>query len=297
MVWIIRFWLPVVLFTAMTLVTGEVRAQKDGPPETVVKLVNEMKLGVQAYGGVQHLDQTVLPLQNRNLEYLRKSVSGELPYTMPYYGVGIGLRLKKARIAFTYRIGNGVQPKQWIRFEDGADAIPYRLDYDHWSIRAEYFVFDWIGAGIAFRNQKVRFDQVVGVRINGKTVSSTLFSGRAEQNVFSAYLPLQKTVGKVRLFGRAATSVAGNARDFYSADFVRYQSPDFPDRPTPGAPNKQTRFKTTDEPVALQHVRLGGATPVWGLIVRVSTGVKRLNVPERATTWSYDVQLEVGLPF
>lgn len=131
-------------------------AQNTDPPEAVkevIEVVNDVKLGIEGVGGVQYRSKEVLPLKNRPFRYLQRPVSGDLPFVMPYYGVGLSLRYRGAEVAFRYEDGSGVQSRHWVTFRDGAKAVPFTPDYRAWSLRARSFFLDWVGVGEAIREE------------------------------------------------------------------------------------------------------------------------------------------------
>lgn len=272
-------------------------AQNTGPPKGVVDVINEVELGMQVHGGVQYRNQTAIPFRERTLNYLQRPVSGDMSFTMPYYGVGVALRARGATLTFTYQFGDGVQSGHWIQFRGGGTAIPFKPDFKDWSIRAAYFVTDWIGLGLIYRDQSVDLRQSFDSRINGEIVRSVLFNANSDQGRVTGYIPIQRQWGSVRFFGRFGASIFGVADEYYGASFIMYQSPDNPGRVTVQDPDGPVGFEKTGSSLNTQFGRVGTEVPVWQTTLRASVGVERLAVPDWTRTWSYDVHMEVGLPF
>ena len=276
------------------------RAQNTGAPEAVVEIVNDVKLGVQVQGGVKQRNQDVLPLVNRSYEYLQRPVRGELSHTTPYYGGGMALRARGAEVTFTYWQGDGVQSSAHsFQFEDGTQAFPYRTNfYSGWEVRAEYFILDWIGVGGAYRHSEFSLRSKSSFRLNGERIRPrfTLFTGSVNRSAYSLYAPLRQDWGPVRLFGRAGISL-GTGKDRYLTDFALFQSPEDPSQEVL-EPEQRPRT-TFRQSVTLntQFGQVGVEVPVRVATVRASVEVERLHVPDRTKTWSYDLQLEIGIPF
>jgi len=288
-----------ILFFFLAFVWGapsELAAQNTGAPDVVRDVVEEVELGVQVNGGVQFRRQALFPFQKRTFNYQTQSVSGKLFHSVRHYGVGVALRGYGAKLAFAYQLGDGVQSVHWIPFEKGGKAIPYKPTYRKWSLQAQYFVTDWIGVGLSYRSQVDKLNHNTETPINGEVVGGGLLSTKSRRKRVSLYVPAQWEWGQVRLFGRIGSSVFGRANEYYYAGFVRYQSPDQPGRVTNVDPDVKYKLDG-DQSANVQFARVGVEGPLWGTRVRGSFGIERLAVPDWTTTWSYGVQVEVGLPF
>ena len=274
-------------------------AQNTGAPDMVKNVINNIDLGVRVNGGVQFRRRDLQPLQERTLDYLKKPVSGALSHGVPYYGVGVALRGYGAKLTFVFQSGSGVQRVHWVQFEDDSNAIPYEPNFQTWSLRAQYFVTDWVGVGLSYRWKSDNLDQSAETPIKGERVGGGLFWVSSRRKLMSLYLPVQKEWGRVRLFGRIGSSVFGRTNEFYSTFFVRYQLPDHPGRPNvdPRQTGTPIQFDGNQQSLNAQFARAGVEAPLWQTSVRGSFEVERLAVPDWTTTWSYGVRLEVGLPF
>lgn len=293
-----RVLLLVFLFSSIWGISSDLLAQNTNTPDVVRDVIAEVELGIRVNGGVQFRRRNLRPLQEQSLDFLTQAVSGELSHSVRYYGVGVALRGYGATLAFTGRFGNGVQAVHWVPFEDGRRAIPYEPNYQEWSLRAQYFVTNWIGGGLSYRWKRDNLDQSSETPINGERVASALFGVRSRRALMSLYVPVQKEWGRVRVFGRIGSSVFGRTNETYNTFFVRHQSPENPERNlNPDQVDAPIRFDGDQQSMNVQFARVGGEVPVWGTSLRGSFGVERLSVPDWTTTWSYDVQLEIGLPF
>ncbi len=284
-----RAILHVLTLLSVFLTPGSLFAQNSGAPRALVELVNDVKLGVQVLGGVEQHDQDVLPITNQSFEYLQRPVRGGLSHAIPYYGIGLALQVRGAEVSVAYRQGDGIQSSNhWFRFEDGTRAFPYTIRfYNEWNVQAEYFILDWIGVGAAYHlSSHMVHDS-----------KSSLFSGSLSRINYSLYVPLRQEWGPIRIFGRVGAAL-GDGNDSYYLDFRAFQSPETPDEPSfepEEAP--RTFFEETSATMNAQFGRVGVEVPIWGAAVRPSVGVERLHVPSRTTAWSYDVRVEMGLPF
>jgi len=185
-----------------------------------------------------------------------------------------------------------------VQFEDDSNAIPYEPNFQAWSLRAQYFVTDWIGVGLSYRWKRDNLDQSAETPIMGERVGGGFFSVSSRRKLMSLYVPVQKEWGRVRLFGRIGGSVFGEANEAYGSFFVRYQDPEnLEHNLNPGQVDAPIRFEGSAKSMNVQFARAGVEVPLWQTSVRGSFGVERLAVPDWTTTWSYDVRLEVGLPF
>ncbi|MFB6271777.1 MAG: hypothetical protein ABEL51_02660 [Salinibacter sp.] len=290
------------LFTILLLLVGGlprvVSAQNTGPPEAVVKLANDIKLGVQAYGGVEHRNQTILPLQRQSLTYIQRPVSGDLSYSILYGGVGASLRIRGAEIGVS--IQRDMDRKDWIQFRSGGNAFPYSFSSGASTLHAEYLAFGWIGVGVLYRRRDLWLDTGgLSFRLNGETVDpDVLFGGRQEWTTYAIYAPFRVEWNGVQFYGRAGLSVWGTGSESYTTGFLAYQSPSNPGRMTlEGVETPPALDPKGGESVRAQFGRVGAAVPVWGTMIRAGVGVSRTHVPDLSTTWSYDARLEVGLPF
>jgi hypothetical protein len=144
-------------------------AQNTGTPDAVKELINDVELGVRVNGGIQFRRRDLQPLQERTLNYLKKPVSGELSHSVPYYGVGVALRGYEAKLVFSFQFGNGVQTAHWVPYQDGSEAIPYEPNPREWSLRAQYFVTDWVGG-----ESLIAGKETISTRAPGCSMESTL---------------------------------------------------------------------------------------------------------------------------
>lgn len=275
-------------------------AQNTGAPDALIKVLNDVKLGVQLKGGAQYRRRNVIPYQRQTFPYRKRRVEGTVSHSVPYYGVGVTLKTRGARAAFTYLLGHGVQSAHWLQFREGGNAIPYEPKLSDWAIRAEYFVFDWIGVGASYQSRNASIDQSHDTPIDGDVIGAVLFGATILQTAYSAYMPFQKKWKGLRFFGRMGASVYGRVFESYTSSFVKYQSKENPGYTTiqnPSAPTSAGSELGTRDPMSIQFGRVGVEVPVGQTAVRTIVGVERTHVPDLSTTWSYDVQLEVGLPF
>lgn len=141
--------------------------------------------------------------------------------------------------------------------------------------------------------------------MDGRTVNRILFSGGSDLTLYTVYVPLQREWGDVRLFGRIGASVyardgrkvAGRVQNGYNFGFIRFQSPEDPTQETGEREYRDIGGTRGFDPVNLQYGRVGVTVPIGQATVRTHVEVERLHVRGLSRTWSYDVQLEVGLPF
>lgn len=298
-----------VLWMGMPL---QAEAQSDGSPEAIIELINEVKLGLQVRGGIRRAQQEALPLKNQTVEYLQRPMSGELSYSVPYYGVGLALRFRGVEVAAAVRAGgDGIAPTRRLQFRDGTDAIPFRPSYNAAVVRAEYFAFDWVGVGAMYQGSGTQISSGCpdcSFQINGTTIdqegaigSKQLFRARSSQDTYSLYVPVQKAWRGIRFFGRIGASVfARSRRETYRPNFARYRDPEQPREPTDAsAPTFGVRADESPKPdVRRQFGRVGVGIPLGDLVtVRALFRAERLSVSGLTKTWSYEVGMEVGVPF
>lgn len=280
------------------LIFSPAAAQNTGAPEKLVAFINDAQLGVQVRGGVKQNYHDVLPLIDRTKKYLQRPVSGNLSYAVPYFGVGVALRARGAEVAASYR--QGQKARSSFRFQGGPRAFSYEATgYTEWKLRAEYFVRDWIGAGVAYDHSGITIGSTGSFPFNGQQTSQQsirLFTGTSYQNTYSLYVPLRQKWGPIRFFGRIGAAL-GTGDDKYNTDFVYYQSPENPNEELDSEEVPRESFNNKSATANAQFGQVGVAVPVWRTTIRTSVEAKRMHVPDRTTTWSYDVQLEVGLPF
>jgi len=290
-----RFLVSLLLLFA--LLSLDAVAQNTPAPDAVIHLVNEAELGVQVDAGVQYRNQTAVPIERETLEYLTRPVRGQMTYVLPYYGAGVTIRFRRAELAFAYHVSDGVEREHWLRFQDGARAIPFTPSTRRWVLRTQYFVLDWIGAGVQVGRERVRLEQQYPSNINGQLVSSALFSANAGRKVISAYVPVRRTMGRFTIFGRLGTSILSSGTETYFTDFVRKQSPENPGRPTVQDSDARLQFGSNDPSITAQFGRAGIEFPAWQTTIRTTVQVERLSVSDLTKTWTYDLKFEVGLPF
>lgn len=298
------FW---ILFVAVGVAATPVQlaAQDPNPPnavEKIIAVVNDVKLGLQVHGGVRAIQQEALPLNRRSVTYLQRPVAGTLTYSVLQYGAGLALRFRGAEVAVAYRHGGEVG-SHWLQFRDGTDAIPLTPSYGRATLRAEYFVFDWVGVGVAVHRSgsTLSCSSSCNFRVNGVEVREDLFEARSSRATYSVYVPVRRRWGPVRLFGRVGASLLGRSQfETYRSDFARYQNPEQPGEPTDAsAPTFGVASSESPKPeVYRQFGRAGVGVPLGDMVtVRAFVGVERLSVSDLTKTWAYDVRLEVGLPF
>lgn len=288
----------------LTFFVGSVensRAQNKEPPkelDSIIKIANSIKMGLQIDGEVQSRNWTVADIEKESLTFLNRPVDGGFSFAMPVYGVGLSLRYSEAEVAFSFQDGSGVQFRHWVQFQDDSDAFPFRPNYRNWSFRAEYFFSDWVGVGTIYQQESISISPITPFRVQDDTIDDIMLSGGSDVTEVALYVPVRRKWNGIRFFGRVGSSLFGQAQGGYFLPFVQYQDPDQPARKTnqQGAFWRQAENDASGSPNH-QFARVGVEIPVWQTTIRPVLEVERLQVPGFTKTWSYNVQVEIGLPF
>ena len=269
-----------------------------GPPEALVELVEDVRLGVRISGGFFHSNLSVAPIGERGLRFLGRPVSSEFSFTTPVYGVSAGLRAGRIELFGAYRTNMGLRPENGLRLQSGATAVPATYKTRQWKIRGQYFVFDNVGLGVVYRDDLTALRQVFPSMIAGEEVSRGLFSGSSNRQTLSLFVPARLRLGdQTTLFGKVGASVYGTGRDYYSSTFSGLQK-DPRGRGLyvpPGAPLPPVSVKDAD--VNRQFARLGIEHPFFGMTWRFMLRAERVSVGDVSEEWRGGVRLQVGLPF